>query len=109
MKKVSKHFIQLHPQRILGMFIYENTKDLDLIAMASDDEGEGFPDFNKTAKEIIDGLDDWWCVSLLEALHEEIEKTVVRHWNEYEESKSRLKEEPYKSWYKKHKKEIDAE
>jgi hypothetical protein len=90
----------LSHQRAAVVFVFENTKDIGVWGLE-----DGPIDFNESAKKFIEQMDGVWCVSLLESLHDEIEKEVSRHWLEF--APSRLKEEPYKSWYRKWSKEIE--
>jgi hypothetical protein len=84
--------------------VFEKTTHLDDLWVPGYEEWcrDQSVDTEHQAKKFIQQMDDRWTVAFLDSLHDEIEKTVVEHWQEF--APKRLKEEPYKSWYKRHKK-----
>ena len=73
----------LSHQRCGFIFLYDNTKDFELIALASE-----MPpiDFAESAKGLIDNLEEWWCINFLEALRDECTRRIEedkKHSEEY--------------------------
>jgi hypothetical protein len=72
----------LSKQRCGFVFLFENL-DFDLIA-CSDDETP--IDFSESAKNLIDNLEDWWCVAFLEDLRDECSRRIKEHAKWVEEA-----------------------
>lgn len=43
----------------------------------------GYMNYKESAKSLIDGMEDHWCVALLEAIKEECEARIYEHWEQY--------------------------
>jgi len=71
-------------QRCGFIFLFEN-KGLELVCLLDDLDPDGLCiDYKASAKALIDNLDDWWCVALLEALRDECTRRIDEHWKECE-------------------------
>jgi len=63
----------LSHQRCGMIFLFDNTKDIELPAIASEMEPI---DFKESAKDLIDSLEEWWCVAFLEDLRDECSRRI---------------------------------
>ncbi len=79
----------LSRQRCGFIFLFENL-DFDLACLDELDPDGGLIDYQKSAKALIDNLDEWWCVCFLEALRDECTRRIDEHWKECENYKKEI-------------------
>lgn len=65
----------------IHVYLHDVDMTLEEACSQSDDSSKSpFIDFSESAKSLIDGMEDNWCVALLEAIKEECENRIHKHW-----------------------------
>lgn len=65
-----------------GLIMLFKSRDIDALLDVGACNGE--IDFAASAKAMLDGLEDWWCVAFLEALRDECRDRIIKHDAEVE-------------------------
>jgi len=72
----------LSKQKCGFVFLFDNT-NIELIAVTMDDDPT---DFRESAKNLIDNLEDHWCVAFLEDLRDECSRRLEENAKWVEEA-----------------------
>jgi hypothetical protein len=73
-------------------YLHEIQITLEEACSRSDDSSKDwFEDYSESAKLLIDGMEDHWCVALLEAIKKECETRIYEHWEEFAPENNKLK------------------
>lgn len=77
--------IRISKDTYMHTYLHEVSFTLEEAISHSEDSSSncGFVDFKESAKALIDGMEDHWCVALLEAIKAECEARIYEHWEQY--------------------------
>jgi hypothetical protein len=70
-------------------FVKAESEELDIMSNAHEDK------YQKAARELMESMEDNWCVALLDAIVNEMSEKIVEHWQRF--SPQRLQEPHYKA------------
>lgn len=77
--------IKLSKDTYMHTYLHEIPLTLEEMISHAEDSSSNFisVDFKESARELIDGMEDHWCVALLEAIKNECENRINEHWKIY--------------------------
>jgi dihydroneopterin aldolase len=71
-------------------YLHEIDLTLEEAFSRSDDSSKNdMIDYSESAKSLIDGMEDHWCVALLEAIQKECADRIFEHWSKYNPEKNK--------------------
>lgn len=72
----------------MHVYLHDLNFTLEEAISQSEDSSSYSLDFAQSAKTLIDGMEDHWCVALLEAIKKECETRIYEHWEKYTPEKN---------------------
>lgn len=83
--------VRIAKDTYMHVYLHEVSFTLEENFSQSDDSSSNFGgiDFEKSAKTLIDGMEDHWCVALLEAIKKECDIRIHKHWEKFSPKKNK--------------------